>query len=243
MNVLLVDDEELARRRLRRLLASRPDVLVVGEAADGEEALEWLHRASPDVLLLDIRMPGLDGLALARHQRPLPPIVFITAYDVHAVEAFEVNAVDYLLKPVRRERLFAALDRVSERPKRLSIDSERALALLAGETTSTRVITRGVGTMRFYDALKITRFWASEKYTLFLADGEEQVTEEPLAELEKRLAAHGFFRVHRGELVNLGRVKSLVGTGGFHEVELDDGQRVRVSRRMLPGLRTAMRLN
>ena len=111
MRALVVDDEAPARSRMRRLLADHGGVEVVGEAHDGASALTAIFTHKPDVVLLDIRMPGLDGITLAQTCRDLPPIIFCTGYDEHAVKAFEVNAVDYLLKPVRPERLAAALAR------------------------------------------------------------------------------------------------------------------------------------
>lgn len=112
MRVLVVDDEPLARRRLIRLLGKIHETEVVGEAANGEEALARIREKDPDVVLLDIRMPGVDGLRLVSENRDLPPIIFTTAYDEYAVQAFEANAVDYLLKPVQSARLEVALGKV-----------------------------------------------------------------------------------------------------------------------------------
>lgn len=115
MRVLIVDDEPPARRRLRRMLERMPGVEVCGEAGDGVEALERIAERAPDLVLLDVRMPGLDGIELARRGESLLPIVFTTAYDEYALRAFEVAAVDYLLKPIRAERLRGALERARER--------------------------------------------------------------------------------------------------------------------------------
>ncbi|WNG42699.1 response regulator transcription factor [Archangium minus] len=243
MRILVVDDEEPARRRLIRLLGGIPGTEVVGEAGDGEEALRQVETLHPELMLLDIRMPGLDGLSLAQRYTDLPPLIFITAYDEYAVQAFEVSAVDYLLKPVRPERLMAAVERARQRLLATKEAAARALEVVAHRGgPSTRIITVTRGVSRFFDARDITRFWSSDKYTLFRADQDEHCTEEPLSLLEERLRSHGFLRVHRGELIRLGSVKALRSNEGIHEVELEDGQSARVSRRSLSAVKAALGL-
>jgi DNA-binding LytR/AlgR family response regulator len=240
LKALVVDDEAPARRRLSRLLEDA-GVDVIGEAEDGEQALSQARALAPDVMFLDIRMPGVDGMTLAQTHLDLPPIVFCTAYDEFAVKAFEVSAVDYLLKPVRPERLTAALERV--RTKQLASKEAVAKALNAvAPASGTRIVSSTRGEVRFFDAKALTRLWASDKYTVFLADGEEQLTEESLSTLEQRLAPHGFLRVHRAELIRLDAVKALTTEDGFHEVQLTDGQRARVSRRSVGAVKQALGL-
>ncbi|MBL8956783.1 MAG: response regulator transcription factor [Myxococcaceae bacterium] len=236
MKVLVVDDEAPARRRLSRMLVDA-GVEIAGEAEDGEAALKQLAALKPDALFLDIRMPKLDGLTLAARWAELPPIVFVTAYDEHAVKAFEVNAVDYLLKPVRPERLGAAVERLRKRgASRVPAAAIEAVSPAKG----TRIVTSARGTLRFFEAKEIARFWSSDKYTLFSAGGEEHMTEEPLDSLEARLGPHGFLRVHRAELIQLAQVKSLSVEDGITEAVLADGQRARVSRRSTADLRRAL---
>ncbi|MDI1447437.1 LytTR family DNA-binding domain-containing protein [Polyangium sp. 6x1] len=243
MKILVVDDEEPARRRLIRLLRDIPGTEVVGEAGDGEEALQQIAMRRPELVLLDIRMPGLDGLSLAQRYADLPPLIFVTAYDEHAVQAFEVNAVDYLLKPVRPERLGAAIERARHRLLATQEARARALSTVAHRAgPSSRIVTVTRGVIRFFDARDVTRFWSSDKYTVFRADQDEHCTEETLSTLEERLGAHGFLRVHRGELVRVVRVKALRSEDGIHEVELEDGQIARVSRRSLSALKAALGL-
>ncbi|MFO0599374.1 MAG: LytTR family DNA-binding domain-containing protein [Myxococcaceae bacterium] len=241
LRAVIADDEPPARRRLARMLESA-GVEVVAEADDGLSALAAAQQHRPDVLFLDVRMPGLDGVTLAqRHGHQLPRVVFCTAYDEFAVRAFEVNAVDYLLKPVRPERLTQALDRLGSAAQRQGAQPlARTLEELAPAAASTRVVSSERGEVRFFDARAITRFWASDKYTVFLADGREHLTEEPLSDLEQRLAPLNFVRVHRGDLVRLGAVKSLRSTDGVHEVTLEDGQTARVSRRQLDAVKRAL---
>jgi DNA-binding LytR/AlgR family response regulator len=241
VKALVVDDEAPARRRLSRMLSEIAGVEVVGQLEDGDSMLAALETCDAEVLFLDVRMPGMDGITLAQRYAELPPIVFVTAYDRYAVDAFEVNAVDYLLKPVRPERLTAAVERVRVR----QLASREAVGRALGAAVKSqvpRVISSSRGLIKLFDARLITRFWASEKYTLFVADGVEQMTEEPLSTLEERLAAHGFTRIHRAELVRTDAVRALRVQTGSCEVELSDGQVAKVSRRALASIKSALGL-
>lgn len=241
MRILVVDDEPLARRRLIRMLGRIPDVSVAGEAGDADAALAHIRTNRPDLLLLDIRMPGISGLELAASRNDLPPIVFTTAYDEYAVNAFEVSAVDYLLKPVQRERLLAAIDRVRRRSG--LADAVRIQSLLerldrrVNPAEAPRLSARSGSTTRLFDAHEITRIYASSKYALFRHDGREYVLDESLNTLEVRLEGAAFFRVHRGELVNLSHVRAVHTEDGATIVELSDGQRASVARRSLAELK------
>lgn len=238
MKALVVDDEGPARRRLSRMLEAIGGVEVIGQLEDADAVLRALELSTPDVIFLDVRMPGLDGIRLAQQHDELPPIVFVTAYDEYAVRAFELDAVDYLLKPVRPERLEAAVARVRARAQAASAELVRAAA--GGPP---RVISATRGVTRVFDARAITRFWACDKYTSFYADGAEQLTEEALSTLEQRLAGHGFVRVHRAELVRTDAIRELRVIDGGHEIALSDGQIARVSRRALVAIKLALGLS
>jgi DNA-binding LytR/AlgR family response regulator len=242
LRCLVVDDEPPARRRLVRLLEEDPAIVVVGEASDGEQALAACAELTPDLVFLDVKMPGMDGVTLAhRYGYALPAVVFCTAYDTFAVQAFEVNAVDYLLKPVRPERLAVAVAKVRAGRAASQQSVERTLGAIA-PAAGLRVVATTRGVARFFDVSRITRFWSSDKYTMFIGDGEEQLTDEPLGAIEERLAQHGFLRIHRGELVRIFAIKSLLTDGDGHRVELDDGQVARVSRRSLTDVKKALGL-
>jgi DNA-binding LytR/AlgR family response regulator len=221
VRVVFADDEAPARRALARILAGL-GVEVVGEAASAEAALVLVARTAPDVLLLDVHMPGLGGLALAAREA-LPPVVFVTADAGEALAAFDVGAADYVLKPVRPERLAAALARA------------------AGRAAVPRVVSVSRGEVRAFDARAPVRYRSADKYTAFVVDGVEHLTEEPLVALEARLASHGFVRVHRAELVRLDAVRALVAGDDGLSVALADGQHAPVSRRYASGLRGALR--
>ncbi|HTU60066.1 MAG TPA: LytTR family DNA-binding domain-containing protein, partial [Polyangiales bacterium] len=248
MRALVVDDEPPARRRLSRMLSQMGDMEVAAELGDGDDVLRWLEtQSTPDILFLDVRMPGLDGVALAQRYVDLPPIVFVTAYDHYAIDAFDLNAVDYLLKPVRLERLVTAVERVRSRAllDRLAVGQALAAATSAASTGTSaipRVVSGTRGVIQLFDAREITRFWASDKYTLFRAGGEDHLTEEPLSVLENRLAEYGFVRVHRAELVRADAIRALCNVESGHEVALSDGQVARVSRRALRTIKSALGL-
>jgi two-component system response regulator AlgR len=201
LKVLIVDDEAPARNRLRELLAdiaTRLPVVVAGEAANGREALALVGAQPVDVILLDIRMPGMDGLETARHllRLPTPPrVIFTTAYDSHAIQAFEVNAVDYLLKPVREERLLGALQKV----RALSpawLDALREAAPQA--RTSLSVVERGRITL--VPVSDILYLKAEQKYVAVRTAEREYLVEESLGSLESEFGER-FLRIHRSCLV------------------------------------------
>jgi DNA-binding LytR/AlgR family response regulator len=229
LRVVVVDDEPLARRRLVAMVGRTELAEVVGEADNADRARATIAAIDPDVVLLDVRMPGASGVELARRLGARPVVVFTTAYAEHAVDAFDAAAADYLLKPVTETKLARALD--------------RAAARLAGTRNEAepRITARAGGVVHVFAALQIVRFRAADKYTVFAIDGVEHVIEQALGELEATLAPWGFVRVHRGELVQASRIRALDLRGEVPELELDDGQRVRVSRRMLPALKKRLR--
>lgn len=236
MKVLIVDDEPLARRRLWRLLERLPDIDIVGEAKDGHEALSMIEALSPDLVLLDVDMPGLDGVALSRRLTGAVAIVFTTAHREHAVEAFALDAVDYLLKPIDDARLAAAIDRVRER---------RAPAKNARRTHALpfRLQARAHGVVELLDPFAVSRLYASDKYTLCKVAGREYVLDESLHQLEAKLVPIGFMRVHRREIVQLSKVRALHVEPDGAELELSDGERAKVSRRSLAEVKSKLGLS
>lgn len=211
MKVLIVDDEKPARDRLRRLIEDFGRYDVVGEAANGEQALDLASTLKPDIVLLDIRMPGIDGIETARHLNTMdapPAVVFATAYDEYAVDAFEARAIGYVLKPVRRERLRRAL----EHAVRITGKLLEQLAAQAG--TANR---RGHVCVRVHDGLRlipidrISHFTADQKYVRVHHDGGEDLIGESLRSLERDFASD-FVRIHRGALVAAERIERLEKT-------------------------------
>ena len=241
MKILVVDDEPLARARLKALIAEIGAGEVVGEAGNGADALAAAGALGAQVVLLDIRMPGMDGLEAARHlatmQQP-PAVVFTTAYDDHALAAFEANAVDYLLKPIRRERLEAALHKA----RSLSGVQVRALGASAAAAARTHVSASLHGNLKLVPVSEVRFFRAEHKYVTARHPGGELVLDEALSELEQEFAER-FLRVHRNALVGLAHVRALERDGqGRPCVRLDAvDERIEVSRRMLAQVRRVLR--
>jgi len=228
IRALLVDDEQPARDRLRLLLAEVEDVEIVGEADDGERAMEQIAALRPTVVFLDIQMPGCTGMEVAASlPEPRPHIVFCTAYDEYAVDAFELHAVDYLLKPVSRARLQKALDRV-----RRGAPSEEGMDRAGRAGAPTRFLARKGTAYRVVPAREVLCFVSENGLTKLQAAGDHYWMSPTLNDLEVRLDARHFFRVSRAAIVNLDAVRQVVPneTGGG-ELTLRDGSRVQVSRR------------
>lgn len=207
LRVLIVDDEHPARERLGHLLAEIPGTQLVGQAATGAEALELAARLAPDVVLLDVRMPGLDGIETARHLGVLeepPAVIFTTAYDQYAVNAFETRAVGYLLKPVRRDKLAAALAQAD----RLTRPQLHRLAVAAGAPRRTHVAVRRREQVRVLPLEDILYFQADQKYTTVRHLQGEDLIEEPLRALEEELGER-FVRIHRNTLINAAHVQGI----------------------------------
>jgi len=243
VKILVVDDEPYARRRLVRMIDALGGWQVAGEAKDGLDAREKIAALAPDVVLLDIRMPGLDGLSLVREDGArLPPIIFTTAFDEYAVEAFDAEAVDYLLKPVEPDRLHRALERARRRGGEIgAAQMERLLNRLQPPEPSPLAARRG-DTVFFFDPRRITSLHAEDDYVAFVIRDRKYLLDESLRDLEQRLVDFDYLRVHRSALVNLRRVVGLRTEGGGASLELSDGCTVAVSRRRLAAVRRRLGL-
>lgn len=251
LRVVVVDDEPLAREDIGQLLTGRPDVSVVATCANGGEALEAVRRLQPDVLLLDIRMPGLDGFSVVAQldRRELPYVVFVTAFDRFAIDAFRVRALDYLLKPVQAARLDEALDRAREQSgKRLSGEWTTAVHAAAQEQSRgveqylaelmVRVGTRDI-------VVKVDEIdWvqAETYYARLHIRGRSYLYRERMHVLEAQLNPRHFARVHRSAIVNLDRVREIVHDNrGDHVIVLSTGARVKTSHQRWLEFREIMR--
>lgn len=252
MRVLIVDDEPAARRRLARMVGEL-GAEVVGEAANGVEALRLAGDLEPDLLLLDISMPEVDGFDVARHlPEPRPAVVFQTAHDEHALRAFDHEALDYVVKPVTRERLAQALARVERylaggRPQELSPEifarlQASLLRGLGGSGSKPRLLVRSGRGHRLMPLAEISRFVAREGLVYAYSGEGRHLTDYTLAELEERTAGL-FLRVHRAALVSLDAIESIVPNGdGSATLTLGGGTAVRVSRRRASEVKEALGL-
>lgn len=238
LSVLIVDDEPLGRERLRALLAAESDVKVLGECASGAEAVASIARQRPDLVLLDVNMPGMDGFAvLGALTPPVPLVVFVTAYDEHAVKAFEARALDYLLKPFKPSRLRAALARARDELARRQPDevSRRLLSLLADRAPAparlARIAVRERQRVRFVRTESIDWIEASGNYSILHAGRENHVVRETLANFEAQLSTEEFVRISRSAIVRLDRIQHLEPAfNGEHVVVLADGSRLPMTR-------------
>jgi two-component system, LytTR family, response regulator len=233
MKALLVDDEQPARERLRQLLAAHPDVEVAGEAEDGVQAAERIAELAPDVVFLDIQMPGASGLDVAASLgQPRPFVIFCTAFDQYAVDAFEVSATDYLLKPVNRARLAAALDRVRQTSLSRDHAPDRNRAARHGALMPTRFLARRGARFRVVPRADVVAFTFDEGVTRLLTATEQLSMQPTLATLARRLDPQLFCQVSRNVIVHLDGIKEARpfpdGTG---EVLLANGHTVTVTRR------------
>ncbi len=237
MKILIVDDEKPARDRLARMVRELDIHDLVGEAVNGLEALGLAQSLEPDIVLMDIRMPGMDGIEAARHIARLdepPAVIFTTAFSDHALEAFETHAVDYLLKPVKQERLQAALD-AAIRPTRAQ--ATRSDDVLSELEPRQHICARVRGSLVLVPIGNIYYFHAEQKYvTVRHIDGEVLI-EDALKALETEFGDR-FYRIHRNALVSLSRLAGMQSENDGHQVSFRDIDDVlEVSRRHLPGVR------
>jgi two-component system LytT family response regulator len=231
--VLVADDEPAARRGVRQLLAAFPEFAVVGECRNGEEVLASLDVLAPDVVFLDVQMPGVDGFEVIRRRTPerMPAVVFLTAYDQFAIRAFEAQALDYLVKPVSEVRFAATMKRLARQ--------------LRGATPSSPDERIVVTTARGATVLSVSEIdWieAADNYARIWAAGRSYLLRESLRELEGRVRRHGFIRAHRNALVPLAGVRGLQSThGGALVAVLSNGVTIPVSRRRRAAFAAALR--
>lgn len=228
MRALIIDDERIARQELRRLLAAHPEVEIAGEARDGQEGLKLIPKLAPDLLFLDIQMPGMTGFDLLERLDDLPQVIFTTAYDQYAIRAFEVNALDYLLKPVAPGRLAAALRRVRVQPRSSRLE---------------RVFVKDGERCWIVGLADIGLLESEGNYTRLYFGNERPLIPRSLTSLEERLDPAVFFRAGRRHIVNLQWIEKVdTDVAGNLVVTLRGGRTVEMSRRQSARLRDALSL-
>jgi two-component system LytT family response regulator len=239
IRTLIVDDEPLARHRLRALLEVDPEITVVGESADGEQAVADLQKLRPDLAFLDVQMPVLDGFGVleALAGEPLPVVIFVTAYDRYAVKAFEVHALDYLLKPFDKERFAAALQRAKDHVRRaeaLTLE-ERLRKLLQAvpqrPDSPDRLVVKSGGRVYFVRVADIDWIEAAGNYVRLHVGKEDHLLRQTLGALESKLDPSRFVRIHRSTIVNVERIRELQPAfHGDYVIILHDGTELALSR-------------
>jgi two-component system, LytTR family, response regulator len=235
IRVLIADDEAPARGKLERWVAEQPDMQVAGYAEDGLVAAEGIERLHPDVAFLDIQMPGLSGLEVAAQLEgsSAPLIVFVTAFDEHAVKAFELNAVDYLLKPYDKDRLLRALQRVRERLGGGRESRSAAVAMARAQTASSeRLLVPDGERLQLIDSTSIEWLEAEDNYVQVHTAARRYLLRRTLQDLLMQLGEERFVRIHKSAAVNLSAIAALTPLfKGDYEVELRNGRALRLSRR------------
>jgi two-component system, LytTR family, response regulator len=254
MRALIVDDEPLARQRIRLLARDEPDLQILGECADAADALAAIQRAPPDLLFLDVQMPEMDGFELLRKLPPerLPVVIFTTAYDKHAVRAFEIHALDYLLKPFQPERFKAAVNRARQHlaNRQASSAAHGLLDLLATRQNSsppstqylTRLTAKTDDKVVVVKTSDIDSIESAGNYVAVNAGKQTHILRETLNSLEKQLDPEKFLRVSRSAIVNLDRVNELQPMfKGEHIIVLHNGKRLAMTRGLLRDLEQALK--
>ncbi|HWB43648.1 MAG TPA: LytTR family DNA-binding domain-containing protein [Gemmatimonadales bacterium] len=240
LTVVIADDEELAREQLRALAGELPDTRVVGEAADGPTALQLIDELRPDLVLLGLALPGMTGIEIARRMRHRPAVVFTTAFDHAAVAAFELQAVDYLIKPFDEQRFKAAIERARERaqtPPELA-DGERLRHALYESGHLSRFFVRDRNRILVVPTGEVERLEARGDYVALHAGARRHLVQVTIADMERMLDPGRFVRVHRSHIVNLDYVVAFTtDPKGALEVELRSGTRLSVSRSRAQALR------
>jgi two-component system, LytTR family, response regulator len=252
LRVLIVDDEPLARTQLRELLLDEPGLEVIGECGNGADAVTRIKQDDPDLVLLDIQMPEIDGFGVVRAVGAdrMPAVVFVTASDAHAVRAFDVHAADYVLKPVDRDRLLEAIDRAKRRVGRAAeYEEDRAmrtrLAALVAEVTAAvstasgagrpgvaRLAVKGDGRVVFVRTADVDWIEAMDNYVRLHVGRQTHLMRETLSHLEERLPAQSFLRIHRSTIVNVDRIREVQPWfAGDYVLILGDGTKLTTGRR------------
>jgi two-component system LytT family response regulator len=235
MKALIVDDEPLARRELRRLVAAFPWVQIVGEASDVDEARKQIEALSPGVIFLDVQMPGGTGFDLLAQLDHVPSVIFTTAYDHYAVKAFEVSAVDYLLKPIEPDRLAAALDKVQAAVRAPSGSAQNSDAPLE------QLFVRDGLRCWFVPLREVSVFTAEGNYVRLQWGKAHPLLGRSLVAVEEKLDPKRFFRANRRQIVNLDFIENVeLGEGGRLHVQLRDGPEIEISRRQARLFRARM---
>jgi two-component system, LytTR family, response regulator len=236
IQTLIADDEVLARQKLRRLLQQEPDIDIIGEGSTAAEILDLVNVTKAQLLFLDIQMPGMDGLELINalcesHGTHMPNIVFTTAYDQYALRAFDVKAIDYLLKPYTAERLHSAVQRARNQIHTSHNSSGASGHSGNGRSYADRIVFKSRGRILFLPVSEIRWIGAEENYVRICTASESHLLRETMASTEKRLDPRQFLRVHRSAIVNLRYIKEVRTEGkGDFVVHLLNGQKVTMSR-------------
>lgn len=238
LSVIIIDDEPLARERIRELLKVDGEIEITAECKDGKEAAEKINKHKPDLIFLDIQMPKMNGFDVITKLEKIPAIIFVTAYDEYAIKAFEINAMDYLLKPFDKERFHTALSRAKDS---LSNDTpvlnEKIASLLSGlekqkDNFVERFVIKSGGRIYFVNASEVDWFEADGNYIKLHAGSKTELIRETIKNLEEKLSPEHFLRVHRSAIVKIESIKELVNWfSGEYKIKLKNGDEVQTGKK------------
>ncbi len=240
LKVLIADDEPLAREGIQILLQQEQDIIITDQCANGSDAIRSILATRPDLVFLDIKMPRVSGFDVISAIGPenMPPVIFLTAYDQHAVEAFKVHALDYLLKPLNAQRFRNSLNRAREEihKNNLTLRTQQLRELLSNDklsnrTAEERIIVRSAGHVYFLQPAQIYWIEADGDYVSIHVADRQHLVRDTMRRMEQRLATQGFKRIHRSSIVNLAYITELIATdSGDYQVLLTNGTTLKLSR-------------
>jgi two-component system, LytTR family, response regulator len=231
--VIIIDDEEAGRKLIRQYLSEYPDQIVLGEANNGVDAIRLIREFKPDLIFLDIQMPGMNGFEVLTHLDEMPKVIFSTAYDQYAMQAFEVHALDYLLKPYTRERFQKAMEKATLQEMSNGLQPVQGLteSLLQAGKTYPEVILVQIGQKLIKVALnEVLRIEAEGDYSILITVQQRYLSNYGVGALEQKLNPQKFMRIHRSSIINLDFVKEIQKQISSYDVLMQNGEVVRVSR-------------
>lgn len=225
--VIIVDDESAGRQLLKEYLSDFPELVVLGEANNGVDAVKLINQFKPDLVFLDIQMPGMTGFDVLKHLEEIPQVIFSTAYDQYALKAFEVHAIDYLLKPYTKERFKTAIERLSDNK---GVEKLTDSLLMENESYPEKILVQHNQKLVTLSVKEIIRIEAYGDYSKIISSDKTYVSNYGISQLEEKLNSNQFIRVHRSSIINIDKIKELTKYGKSYDVSMQNGDIVRVSR-------------
>lgn len=238
--VIIVDDEAAGRQLIKEYLKDYPDLILLGEANNGVDAVKMINEFKPDLVFLDIQMPGMTGFDVLTHLEELPQIIFSTAYDQYALKAFEVHAVDYLLKPYTKDRFKVAVERLNQNNQLNKVRPLAESLLMDQPKSPERILVQSQNKLVTIALENVLRIEAYGDYSKLVTEEKVYVSNYGISTLEEKLNASVFIRVHRSSIINLNAVKELHKYSKSYDITMKNGDVVRVSRGYMDNIKKLM---
>ncbi len=238
--VVIIDDESAGRKLIKEYLSDYPNLILMGEANNGVDAIKIINEFKPDLIFLDIQMPGMTGFEVLPHLEEIPQIIFSTAYDQYALKAFEVHAVDYLLKPYTKERFQKAVSRINEHNNALTITPLAENVIMEKQNFPDRILVQSGKKLITIAVKDIIRIEADGDYSKLVVDQSNYLSNYGISKLEEKLNPKFFIRVHRSSVINLQFIESVEKYVSSYDVKMKNGDVVRVSRGYMDNIKNLM---